>query len=279
MIYVGLPVHDERHTIGPLLWRIRKLLAELGREFRLLAVDDGSTDGTAEILGAYGQVLPLTVLRHDDRRGYAAALERLVREAVRRSDYRRRDALVTLQADFTDPPEAMPEMVRRFEGGMDLVTCAPLGSGDGLGDEGEADGEGDEESAPSGREPLPPPRPVRWARRVSPWVTRGLAAPEGVSDPLGSLRLYRLFTLERALGDLPDPGAPLLTQRGWAANLELLLATWPHARRAAEVAASPDYGRRYRTSRFRPFSELWSLGRAGRHPRLRELERRAAESE
>lgn len=279
MIYVGLPVHDERHTIGPLLWRIRQLLGEMGREFRLLAVDDGSADGTAEVLDAYGRVLPLTVLRHEERLGYAAALERLVREAVSRSDYRRRDALVTLQADFTDPPEAIPEMVRRFEGGMDLVTCAPPGSGGGPGDELEEGGEDVEGSVPSEREPVPPPLPVRWARRVSPWVARGLPAPDAVSDPLGSLRLYRLFTLERALADLPGPEARLLDQPGWAANLELLLATWPHARRAAEVPASPDYGRRYRSSRCRPVSELWALGRAVRDPRLRELERRAAQPE
>lgn len=269
MIYVGLPVRDERHTVGPLLWRIRQLLAELGREFRLLAVDDGSADGTAEALAAYRRVLPLTVLRHEEPRGYAASLERVVREAVSRSEYRRRDALVTLQADFTDPPEAIPEMIRRFEGGMDLVTCAPPAPGGSAREE-----EGEEGPEEEAREPGRAPRPVRWARRVSPLVARGLAAPEGVGNPLGSLRLYRLFILERALAELADPAGPLLTQRGWAANLELLLAAWPHARRAAEVEAAVDYGRRYRGSRFRPLAELWSLGRASRDPRLRELARR-----
>lgn len=268
MIYVGIPVHDERHTIGPLLWRIRQLLSDRVRDFHLLVLDDGSSDGTSEVLESYGRVLPVTVLRHESRRGYAASLERLIRTAVDRSEYPKRDALVTLQADFTDAPEAIPRMIRRFQGGADLVVCGPSPSSD------EAPEDGDEEEEP-GREPAPEPRPVRLARLVARFVARGLPVPPEVSDPFGSLRLYRLFLLAHALDEAPDEASRLLTQEGWAANAELLLAVWPHVRRATEVASPPDYGRRYRDSRFRTVSELWSLGRAARHPRVRELERRA----
>lgn len=269
MIYVGIPVRDERHTIGPLLWRVRQLLAELGRDFHVVVVDDGSLDGSSETLEAYRRVLPLTLLTHEAPRGYAASLERLVREAVSRSEYPKRDALVTLQADFTDAPEAVPSMLRRFEGGMDLVTCAP------------ADTEAEDEEAPEGvearrQEPEPEPRGVRLARYGARFLARGLRVPEDVSDPFGSLRLYRLFVLERALAELPEGGA-LLTQEGWGANLELLLATWPYVRRLEEVPSPPDYGRRYRASRFRPLGELWALRSAVRHPRLRSLERRVGE--
>ena len=40
VIYVTLPVHNEEHTIGVLMWKIRKVFAELGRDFRILVVDD-----------------------------------------------------------------------------------------------------------------------------------------------------------------------------------------------------------------------------------------------
>lgn len=269
MIYVGIPVHDERHTIGPLLWRIRQLLSDRGRGFHILVLDDASTDGTSQVLDAYDRVLPMTLLRHETRRGYAASLERLVREAVGRSDYPRRDALVTLQADFTDAPEAIPEMVRRFEGGMDLVVCAPS-------DPSAAEAEDDEGEGEAGREPVPEPRPVRLARLGARFLARGLPTPPGVRDPFGSLRLYRLFTLARALDERPDDGeSRLLTQEGWAGNAELLLAVWPHVRRMEELVSPPDYGRRYRDSRFRAVSELWSLRRVARHPRVRNLEGRA----
>ena len=121
MIYIGLPVHNEQHTIGLLLWKIRALLTEQGRDFHLLVVDDASTDDTAAVLEPYGRVLPLTVLSHDTRKGYAASVERLIREAVKRSDYPKRDGVLLLQADFSEAPELIPDMVRRFEGGADVV--------------------------------------------------------------------------------------------------------------------------------------------------------------
>lgn len=58
MIYIGIPVHNERHTIGPLLWRIREILYGERREFHVVVCDDASDDGTAASLEKYTRVLP-----------------------------------------------------------------------------------------------------------------------------------------------------------------------------------------------------------------------------
>ncbi|MGH7542069.1 MAG: glycosyltransferase family 2 protein, partial [Gemmatimonadota bacterium] len=242
MIYIGIPVHNERHTIGPLLWRVRELLYGGRREFHVLVCDDASDDGTDERLAPYPRVLPLTVLTNETRRGYGASVERIVRAAARRSGYPKRDALVMLQADFTDPPEAIPEMVKRFEGGADLVTVEPV--------EGEARGR-------------------RWARAGARWLARGVPVPPEAGDPYGSLRLYRLFVLSRALQDLNAEGRPLMSHDGWAANAELLLRAWPNVRRVELIESPSDYGRRYRDSRFRPLNEVRELVRAARDPAVR----------
>lgn len=242
MIYLGIPVHNERHTIGPLLWRIRELLSGRARDFQVLVCDDASDDGTADALAPYERILPLAVLANERRLGYAASLERLVRESVDRSNYPRRDALVTLQADFTDAPEAIPEMVRRFEGGVDLVTA------------------GQETTLPRGR---------RLARLGVRLLTPTLPIPADSADPYGSLRLYRLFTLGRALSDLASPDAPLIAHEGWAANTELLLRVWPHVRRAERIPADSTFRRRYRPSRFHALSEIRGLMRATRDSSLR----------
>ena len=44
-----------------------------------------------------------------------------MRTASDRTKYPRRDAVVMMQADFTDQPEHLPELVKRFEGGADVV--------------------------------------------------------------------------------------------------------------------------------------------------------------
>lgn len=244
MIYVTVPVHNERHTIGVLLWKVRKVLTELGRDFRILVADDASTDETAEILEPYRRVLPLTVIRSEERRGYAPSLETLVREAVARSDYPRRDSLVVLQADFTDAPEVIPEMLRWFEGGADLVAGVESGS-------------------------RAVPRSVRWARLGASFLSQRLPTPPELEDPLCGFRMYRLFVLKRSLAEADQRGRPLLSRRGWAANAELLAAVWPHVRQWEQVEFPRDYSRRYRESRFRPVPELWEIFRAGGGRRAR----------
>lgn len=244
MVYIGVPAYNERRTIGLMLWRVRAILTDLERDFEMLVVDDASTDGTSEALEPYRRVLPLTVFKQPRRMGYSASVERLLREAVQRSAYPKRDAFICMQGDFTDPPEAIPEMLKRFEGGIDLV-------------------------AASGRREEAGPRSVRVARRASAALARSLPTPPEISDPFRGYRLYRLFVLKRALGRASD--GPLLQHQGWAANAELLMSVWPHVRQVDELESEPDYSRRFRRSRFRALPELWSVFQASRDRRLHGL--------
>ena len=112
MIYICIPSYNEGTTIGVLLWRIRKVFQSYSREYEILVYDDASTDGTGEILAPYADVAPLTVIRGEKRNGYAHALDALAREASRRTKYPRRDAMIVMQADFTDQPELLPELIK-----------------------------------------------------------------------------------------------------------------------------------------------------------------------
>lgn|SRR5579863_314631 len=255
MIYIGIPAHNEAHTIGVLLWRIRKVFLQFPREYELLVYDDASTDETAEVLRPYAEVLPLTVIRGETRLGYAAALDVICRTAAQRTRYARRDALVTMQGDFTDQPEHLPDLIRRFEGGVDLVVVeqAPPGAASG---------------ARAGAQPLAArvPVAVRRLRRAVPWLVRAFVRVPGVGDPFNAFRLYRISVLRDAIKAL-GPDTPLVTRDGWAANAELLLRTAPLARRVETVPLAPRYDLRLRESRVRPFADalrLYQFGRAAR---------------
>jgi glycosyltransferase involved in cell wall biosynthesis len=239
LIYVCIPVHDEARTVGVLLWKIRRVMRELARDYEILVLDDASADDTAAALARYKKVLPLTVLSSDQRLGYARSVERLLREATRRAAYPKRDVAITLQADFTDDPVHLATLVKTIEGGADVVAgCAPRpGSG---------------------------PRPVWWARRLAPWALGRVHKRAPVSDPLSGYRAYRAIVLKKVLRE--EGSAPLLSSEGWAANVELLGLVAPHARRIEEAPLEPRYDLQQRPTRVRAFQVLRELFRVRGRP-------------
>jgi dolichol-phosphate mannosyltransferase len=239
VIYVCIPAHDEERTIGVILWKIRRVMLEFGRDFEVLVLDDASTDRTAEVLDQYAKALPLRVIRTEQRVGYGAALERLLEEAVRRSPYPKRDVAVTLQGDFTEDPADMVAMVKKIEGGADLVAGSP------------EDAEG---TAPAY---------FALSRSLARHLLGRAYRRAPVSDPLSGFRAYRLIVLKKALRDMEKAGS-LVGASGWGANVELLSTAAPHARRIEESPFKPTYSRRARPSRFRPIASLRGLLRLRR---------------
>src|SRR6185436_8936347 len=104
-------------------------------------------------------------------------------------------------------------------------------------------------------------------RRVAPWLLRPFVAVPGVRDPFGSFRLFRVAVMRDALRGAGDK--PLVHGDGWAANVDLLLAAVPHARRIETVAAPGRYDLRPRESRVRPWADALRLFRFGRSVRSR----------
>lgn len=238
LIYVCIPSHNEGPTVGILIWKVRKVMKEFGRDYEVIVFDDASTDGTQEVLERYRRVLPMRVLTTERRIGYPGAVERLLREALNRTSYPKRDVAVVLQADFTESPDDIAPLVNAIEGGADVVVGAVQANG------------------------VPLPRSVRIARWVAPFLLGRAFGSAPVSDPLSGFRAYRLIVLKKVLRDFGD--RPFLTTEGWAANLELLGVVAPYARRMGETPVSLRYDVQVRPSRFRAIRTLRGLLRVRR---------------
>ncbi len=236
MIYLCIPAHDEARTLGVLLWKIRKVMREFGRDYRVLVHDDGSTDGTAELLERYQRVVPLDVTRSATKRGQGAALEALLNRAVELSPYPKRDVVVTLQGDFTDDPAEMVPMVKAIEGGTDLV-CGTVTEAPGR---------------TRGQ------RFVDWAK-VRLLRDAIEAAP---ADPFCGIRAFRVIVLKKALRAEGFDG--LTGTSGAVLNLALLRVLAPFARRMAEMPVTARHDLRQRPSRLKILRALRALTSARR---------------
>jgi len=234
VLYICIPAYNEAPTIGVLLWRIRKVLKDFPREYEIVVFDDGSTDATAETLQPYCDVLPLRILGGEHHVGYAGALDALCRAVVAMTRYPRRDAMLLMQGDFTDQPEHIPELVRRFEGGADIVV-------------------GERTTAPGA------PTAVRRLRRVAPWMLRPFVSVPGVADPFASFRLIRISVVRDLIKQGGDD--PIVSGLGWAANVDLLSRAMPIARRIETVSLEQRFDIRPRPSRIRPFTDALNLYR------------------
>jgi glycosyltransferase involved in cell wall biosynthesis len=93
----ALPVYNEANHLGPVLDEVRKYADEI------LVVNDGSTDGTAEVLSRQTDV---HVITHDPNQGYGAALRSAFLFA-REQEY---DVLVTIDCDGQHEPRLIPEL-------------------------------------------------------------------------------------------------------------------------------------------------------------------------
>ncbi|MBI5757155.1 MAG: glycosyltransferase family 2 protein, partial [Planctomycetales bacterium] len=94
----ALPVFNEAQHLESVLNRVRQFSPEI------LVVDDGSSDGTAELLT---RQTDLHVVTHPVNQGYGAALRSAFQFALSR-DY---DVLVTIDCDGQHEPERIPDLV------------------------------------------------------------------------------------------------------------------------------------------------------------------------
>ena len=120
-ISVIVPVFNEEMNIMPLMQRLMKVLERyISRE--IVFVDDGSTDGTLNILRTISRQYPFTRYISFSRNfGHQSAL----RAGLMQADG---DCVVSLDADLQHPPEVIPEMISRWQEGYEIVLATRSGS-------------------------------------------------------------------------------------------------------------------------------------------------------
>lgn len=116
-VSVIVPTFNEEGCIAATIDELLPLLQECCEEFEIIVVNDGSTDGTREILSGRSDV---RVIEHAGNRGYGASLKTGIRHA-------KFPLIVITDADGTYPAEALPQLLERAND-ADMVVGARIGS-------------------------------------------------------------------------------------------------------------------------------------------------------
>ena len=106
-VVVAMPAYNEETYIGTMVLKARKYAD------RVIVVDDGSTDGTAEISGLAGA----SIIRHPENKGKGAAIQSILDEVKKEIP----DVLILIDADSQHNPDEIPRFIKAVLDGYDLV--------------------------------------------------------------------------------------------------------------------------------------------------------------
>lgn len=114
-ISVVIPAYNEEECIAALIENLKKILDTLSYPYEVLVVDDGSKDRTFEVIRELTISYPfLKGIRLSRNMGHQAALDCGLKNA-------KGDAIISMDADLQHPPEMIPQMVKLWEEGYEVV--------------------------------------------------------------------------------------------------------------------------------------------------------------
>lgn len=103
-VSIIIPAYNEKEGITHVIESLRSLKEKHGQRWEIIVVDDGSTDGTSEMVKVFGDVV---LIQHHLNRGYGAA----IKTGVRHAKY---NTLVISDADGTYPVNDIPKLIAQL---------------------------------------------------------------------------------------------------------------------------------------------------------------------
>ena len=234
-VYVCLPAYNEESSLSALLDKYVTLLQNSNYSYRLILVNDGSTDKTAEIAQSYRSKLPLEILTHNPNRGLGEAIRTGFRHVA--SISQEKDVIVYMDSDDTHDPVYIPSMVKKMEEGFDIVIASRYQQGS------------EERGVPYSR---------RLLSRTAGLVFRIFLSVKNVKDYTCGYRAYRAGLIKEAIEKYDNQ---FITAKGFACTDEILIKLSQLTNRISEVPFILYYDRKKGKSKL----NLWKTVPATLH--------------
>jgi dolichol-phosphate mannosyltransferase len=213
-----LPAYNEAAALPSLLPEADRIFSRNSIEGHILLVNDGSTDGTADIARKIPTVCSKEVIDVQPNRGLAHALRTGFLRCLESSDP---DAIVVvMDADDTHRPEQIPQLVEQIQTGLDVVIASRYRKGSEI-------------HGVSGFRKL--------LSRIAGILFALVAGVPGVRDYTCGYRAYRLSALQKAQTHFGDK---LIEEQGFACMAEVLLKLHQTGAQMGEIPLNLRYDRK-----------------------------------
>jgi len=123
-ISVIVPIFNEKDNIDKLYGQLRQVLHDTNKNYEIIFVDDGSTDGAFDLLRQLHQKdMNVKAIKFRKNFGQTAAMSAGF-------DYASGEAIVTMDGDLQNDPKDIPRLLEKIDEGFDIVSGWRVGRKD-----------------------------------------------------------------------------------------------------------------------------------------------------
>jgi len=119
-VVIIIPTYNEKGNIEPMIETLEKDIFPLIKDYemKLLIADDGSPDGTGQIVKDYMKKYPNLEISEGKKEGLGAAYVRAMTYAIEKMDA---EIMFEMDCDFFHDPTKIPEFLQKINEGYDFV--------------------------------------------------------------------------------------------------------------------------------------------------------------
>ncbi len=230
MIFVILPVFNEEKNIESVLKEIREVFTQERRDFRVIVVNDGSSDGTLAVIERCSKELPLELISFEENKGIGCVFREGFKKV--RTCGKDNDILISLDCDRTHPPKTFILLIKALEDGADIAIASryhPQSKTNGL-----------------------PVIRVVLSDTIN-FILRLFYPVGGAKDYTTFFRAYRVGLLKKAIEKYGDD---FIQQQGFPAMAEILIKLRVFVNYAAEVPLTLRFDLRTGKSKMKVFKTI-----------------------
>ncbi|RLI36515.1 hypothetical protein DRO55_03400 [Candidatus Bathyarchaeota archaeon] len=222
--YILLPCYNEERNLGRLIYEISQACVNL--DYTVIAVDDGSSDNTYNLLKSLSKEYPIVLLRHEKNKGLHEALRTLLFWTYKNTN--ENDLLITMDSDLTHDPAHIPTLVAQCrEKGMDVAIASRYVKG------------GKQLGVPFYR--------VLLSKALQALTRATLKIP--VKDVSSGYRCIRSYSIKKAIEKYGS--RHFIETKGFDVQLEILYKLFLNGAKITEIPITLDYSKKKSKSKLK----------------------------